>query len=93
MLKIQVALCAPFPVLRAKETGSAVCKRCRECDGRYRARRDHLTLEYMLSFPMGYPEGRPGAPHVALTTFSPVKRELAHRSSDAGLQLRCWPRE
>ena len=67
MLEIQVALCAPFPVLRAKETGSAVCRRRRGCGGRCRARRGRPTLYYTLSFPMGYPDLRPRAPHVVLT--------------------------
>ena len=66
-MKIQVALFAPCPVLRAKETCSAVCRRRRKCDARYRARRGRPTLYYTLSFPMGYLDLRPSAPHVVLS--------------------------
>ena len=66
MLAVQVALCALFPVFRGEETGSAVCRRCCGCDGRYRAQRGRPTLYYSLSLPMGYPDFRPRAPHVVL---------------------------
>ena len=67
MLEIQVALCAPFPARRAKETGSALRRRRGDCEGCYRARRGLPTLYYKLSFPTGYPDLRPRAPHVVLT--------------------------
>ena len=66
-MEIQVALFAPFLVLRAKETCSAVCRRRRKCDARYRARRGGRTLYYTVSFPMGYLDLGPLAPHVVLT--------------------------
>ena len=69
MLEVLVALYAPFLVLRVEKTGSAVCRRCCECDGRYSAKRGRPTLYYLLSFPMGYQDFRPWAPQVVLIAY------------------------